>query len=97
MIDNPQNVYAVAARSKKVAALVDYWRNHGFSASEARDMPYEDWTIAARCANVKPPSAITCAAVVAQMEAIEAEQREETRRLDAEQNEDGGTRCPPLE
>ena len=53
--------------------------------------------LAARCANVKPPSAITCAAVVAQMEAIEAEQREETRRLDAEQNEDGGTRCPPRE
>ena len=63
--------YEHAARSKKVARLVETLVKAGVSASVAREAVYEDWRIAAESAGVKPPSAITINEVIKVMEEIE--------------------------
>ena len=63
--------YEHAARSKKVARLVETLVKAGVSASVAREAVYEDWRIAAESAGVKPPSAITINEVIKALEEIE--------------------------
>ena len=60
-----------AARSKKVARLVETLVKSGVSASVAREASNEDWIIAAQSAGVNTPSITTRDAVIKALEEIE--------------------------
>ncbi len=62
------NTYEMAARNKKAAALIAILKDHGVTLEEAQVAEPEHWAIAAKAANVKPPSAETVALVLAMMD-----------------------------
>ena len=63
--------YEHAARTKKVALLVETLVRAGVSVSMAREAAQSDWELAAAHAGVKPPSAITINEVIKALEEIE--------------------------
>jgi hypothetical protein len=59
--------YEVAARNKKVAALVAVLRQAGISASMLAEANDHDWFLAANAAHVNPPSETTRALALAKL------------------------------
>ena len=97
VIDRTMSTYEMAARSKKAAALVDMAVTYGIRASELKASGDLEWAQLAVESHVHAPSEATRAIVIERLKAIEAEQREESKRLDAEQCETGSDRTPPKE
>ena len=87
----------MAARSKKVAALVSCCLERGIGSADLKEYDGVLWYRLDGNAEVKKSSDTTRALVIDRLEAIEQEQREESRRLDAEQMETGESRCPERE
>lgn len=61
-------IFEQANRYKKTMALVAVLRKAGVTASDARQSDANGWRLAARAANVNPPSATTIALVIKQLE-----------------------------
>ena len=97
MIDRTMNTYEAAARSKKVAALVEYCVKHGIGSADLKEYDGMLWYRLDADVEVKKSSETTRALVIERLEAIEQDQREESKRLDAEQMETGESRCPERE
>ena len=93
----PDSVYAHAARTKKVAALVAVLHKAGVSASMAEMSDARGWLMAAEAAEVPAPSAETIRLVIAQLEELAAEQKAEGEWLDREQLETASERTPARE
>jgi hypothetical protein len=62
------STYEQANRAKKTAALAAVLRKAGVTATDARQSDANGWRLAARAANVNPPSATTIALVIQQLE-----------------------------
>ncbi len=90
------NIYAVAARNKKAAALLAILKDHNVTLEEAQVAEPEHWAIAAKAANVKPPSAETIALVLAMMDP-DHDAKQEAKWENDQMMETGADRCPPRE
>ncbi len=88
------NIYEQAARTKKVAALLAVLKEHNVTLEDARVANGEDWALAAKAANVKPPSAETIAEVLAHMD---PDHDAKTDAAWEDEQEYSGNRCPERE
>lgn len=88
-------VHAHAARTKKIALLVDALIEAGMTCWSARCLTDAGWDAIAYAAGCKAPSPATRELVLQQLAAIEAEQREESAWEDKQ--EYAGNRCPTRE
>ncbi len=90
------NTYEMAARNKKAAALLAILKEHNVTLEEAQVAEPEHWAIAAKAANVKPPSAETIALVLEMMD-TDHDAKENAKWENEQMNETGADRCPPRE
>ncbi len=90
------NTYEMANRNKKAAALLAILKEHNVTLEEAQVAEPEHWAIAAKAANVKPPSAQTIALVLSMMDPSH-DAKQDAKWEDEQMMETGADRCPPRE
>jgi hypothetical protein len=89
--------YEIAARAKKVAALVAVLREFGITAEKVREATDADWLFVAARAQCQMPSAQTIALVADRLAELEGEADRKAEMAWEDSQEYGGNRCPPRE